>query len=582
MTDMGGLSLSPTRLGTTGRQLSLMVVILMSVWVGAQGPAPNQQSGTSKPFPVTIEVDASISAGPLKQIWRFFGADEPNYAYMKDGKKLLADLGRLAPQRVYFRAHSLLVTGDGTPALKWGSTNAYREDAHGKPIYDWTIVDRIFDTYLERGVKPYVQIGFMPEALSTRPHPYKHSWTPAAKYDEIYTGWAYPPTDYKKWGDLAYAWAKHSVDKYGRAEVEQWYWQTWNEANIGYWRGTAEEFRKLHDYAIDGVRRALPTARVGGPDTAGHGGQFTRDFFEHQLRGTNFVTGRTGTPIDFVSFHAKGRPEFVDGHVRLGIANQLATIDEGFRIVASYPELKPKPIVIGESDPDGCAACQGPQLGYRNTTMYSSYTAASFARKHDLAARHGVNLEGALTWAFEFEDQPYFAGFRALASNGINLPVFNVFRMFSLMAARRVEAASDHAVALDTIMKAGVREAADVAALASRDDRRLTVLAWHYHDDDVAGPEAAVTLSIAGLGVKQGRARLQHFRIDSTHSNAFTAWQRMGSPASPTPAQYKQLEAASGLALLEGAPASVDLVDGRASLQITLPRQAVSLLSLEW
>ena len=94
--------------------------------------------------------------------------------------------------------------------------------------------------------------------------------------------------------------------------------------------------------------------------------------------------------------------------------------------------------MIGESDPDGCAACQGPQLGYRNTTMYSSYTAASFARMHDLADRHGVNLEGALTWAFEFEDQPYFAGFRALASNGIALPVLNVFRMFGRMSGDRI------------------------------------------------------------------------------------------------------------------------------------------------
>lgn len=558
--------------------------VVLSAWVAAQGPpaATSQQAGGSAAFPVSIRVDASTSTGPLKPIWRFFGADEPNYAYMKDGQKLIADQGRLAPKRVYFRAHSLLVTGDGTPALKWGSTNAYREDAQGNPIYDWTIVDRIFDTYLARGVKPYVQIGFMPEALSTRPQPYKHAWTPLAKYDEIFTGWAYPPKDYKKWGDLVYAWAKHCVDKYGRAEVEQWYWQTWNEANIGYWRGTPEEFRKLHDYAIDGVRRALPTARVGGPDTAGHGGQFARDFYEHQLRGTNFVTGKTGTPIDFVSFHAKGRPEFVDGHVRLGIANQLATIDEGFRIIASFPELTSKPIVIGESDPDGCAACQGSQLGYRNTTMYSSYTAASFARKHDLAERHGVNLEGALTWAFEFEDQPYFAGFRALSSNGINLPVFNVFRMFSRMGVQRVAATSDGAADLDAMMKAGVREKPDVAGLASRDDRRVTVLAWHYHDDDVAGPDAAVTLSLEGLGLKRGKATLQHFRIDATHSNAYTAWRRLGSPAAPTAAQYAQLEAASELALLDGAPTSVDVVDGRASLEVALPRQAVSLLVIEW
>src|SRR6187455_1292739 len=100
--------------------------------------------------------------------------------------------------------------------------------------------------------------------------------------------------------------------------------------------------------------------------------------------------------------------------------------------------------------------------------MYSSYTAAVFARKHDLAARHGVNLEGALTWAFEFEGYPYFAGFRALATNGIDLPVFNVFRMFSQMGSQRVAATSDAAVPLDAIMKAGVRERPDVSLLASR------------------------------------------------------------------------------------------------------------------
>ena len=175
----------------------------------------------------------------------------------------------------------------------------------------------------------------------------------------------------------------------------------------------------LDDYAIGAVRRALPTARVGGPDVAGSGGKFMRDFLEHCLRGTNYATGQVGTPLDFVAFHAKGAPTTTNGHVRMGIRQHLATIEEGFRLIASYPELKGKPIIIGESDPEGCAACQGPSLAYRNGTMYSSYTAASFARKHDLAENHGVNLEGALTWAFEFEDQPYFAGFRSLASNDI-------------------------------------------------------------------------------------------------------------------------------------------------------------------
>src|SRR5262245_20916041 len=307
-------------------------------------------------FAVAVKVDASRQMGQLKPVWRFFGADEPNFAYMKNGQKLLGELGQLRPGAVYFRTHNLLTSGDGTPALKWGSTNAYAEDAQGNPVYDWTILDRIFDTYLKRGLKPYVQIGFMPKALSIKPEPYQHHWTPTAKYDEIYTGWSYPPSDYKKWGELIYQWAKHCVARYGRSEVESWYWETWNEANIGYWGGSPAEFRELHGYAVTAVRRALPTARVGRPDTAGSGRQFTRDFVEHNLRGTNYATGQPGTPFDFISFHAKGAPRFVNGHVQMGIANQLRTIDQGFTLVAAYPERKYEPIVSGESDADGCAA----------------------------------------------------------------------------------------------------------------------------------------------------------------------------------------------------------------------------------
>jgi xylan 1,4-beta-xylosidase len=533
-------------------------------------------------FPVQIEVDAAAPLGPLKPIWRYFGADEPNYAYMKDGKKLLGELGELAPQQVYFRAHNLLTTGDGTPALKWGSTNAYTEDAQGNPIYDWTLTDRIFDSYLARGVRPYVQLGFMPQALSTKPEPYRHHWTPKARYEEIYLGWAAPPKDYAKWGELCYQWTKHCVEKYGRAEVETWWWQPWNEPNIGYWKGTPAEFYKLYDYSVAGVRRALPTARIGGPETAGGtGGAWLGKFLDHCLHGTNAVTGQKGTALDLISFHAKGSPKFVDGHVRMGIASQLQNIDSAFAAIAKYPEFRETPIVIGESDPEGCAACQGPQNGYRNGTMYSSYTAASFARKHLLAAKHGVNLEGALTWAFEFEDQDYFAGFRVLSSNGINHPVLNVFRMFSQMSGKRLATRSDAEIPLLEIVKEGVRKTPDVSALASLDGKRLAVLVWHYHDDDVEGPDAAVTLRVPGLPPATGLAKVRHFRIDETHSNAYTLWKALGEPQNPSAAQYAELEQSGKLAML-GAPTSLAIEDHLAVLDFSLPRQGVSLIVVEW
>ncbi len=559
---------------------------------GLSQPAPAAAPAVTS-LPVTIKVDAAQPKAELKPIYRFFGADEPNYAYMKDGQKLLKDIGALGEPPEYFRTHGLLMTGDGTPALKWGSTNAYTEDAQGKPIYDWTIIDRIFDAGLAGGVKPYVQIGCMPKALSTNPEPYQHDWRPGFPYNDIYTGWAYPPKDYNKWAELVYQWVKHCVERYGAKEVETWYWEVWNEPNIGYWKGTREEFRKLHDYAIDAVRRALPTARVGGPDTAGDGGQFMQEFLEHCVRGTNHATGKVGTPIDFLSFHAKGTtPVFVDGKVRMGIGGQLRTIDTAFKRFAAFPELKGKPIVIGESDPDGCAACQGPHLGYRNNTMYSSYTAASFARKHLLAEKHGVNLEGALTWAFEFEDQPYFAGFRAMATNGIVLPVFNVHRMMAKMGGKRIEATSSADLGVEAIIAnaatgnapAGVRGAPDIAALASLDaaKRQLAVLVWYYHDDDVPGPRAAIDLAIAGLPAGVTQTKLAHYRVDENHSNAYTLWKSYGSPVAVTRPQYAQLQHASQLTLLTDAPTSTAIANGTANLKFTLPRQGVSLVVLEW
>ena len=199
--------------------------------VVAQGSAG---STPGSPFQVSIQIDAARQIGPLRPIWRFFGADEPNYATMKDGQTLIRELGEMRPGSVYFRAHNLLSSGDGTPSLKWGSTGAYAEDREGRPVFQWSILDHIFDTYLQRGVRPYVEIGFMPKDLSVRPEPYQHHWSPAAKYEEIFTGWAYPPQDYSKWSDLVAAWTRHCVEKYGRAEVERWYWEVWNEANIGY------------------------------------------------------------------------------------------------------------------------------------------------------------------------------------------------------------------------------------------------------------------------------------------------------------------------------------------------------------
>lgn len=537
--------------------------------------------------PVTIEVELTKEKGLAKPIWAWFGYDEPNYTYMKDGKKLLTELAQATKVPVYVRAHSLLVTGDGEAALKWGSTNAYTEDKNGNPVYDWTIIDKIFDTYIERGMKPLAQIGFMPEALSTKPEPYRHYWKPDNSYGDIFTGWAYPPNDYGKFAELVYQWVKHSVARYGKKEVESWYWELWNEPDIPYWKGTPEEYIKLYDYTADAVKRALPTARIGGPEVTGPNSEsatkFFRAFMDHVVNGKNYVTGKKGSPIDFITFHAKGAPKVVDGHVQMNMGAQLRNIDKGFEIVASYPTLKHLPIVIGESDPEGCAACSEdfhPSNAYRNGTMYSSYTAASYARKQDMAEARGVNLLGAVTWAFEFEDQAWFRGFRDLATNGVDKPVLNTFRMFGMMPERRVEVNQKGLTySFQKVTKESVRGEADINGYAAKGTREAAVLVWNYHDDNLPAPDAQVLVQIKGLAIP--RVLVQHYRIDQQHSNSYEVWKKMGSPQNPTPDQISELEKAGQLQLLTS-PEWMRVKDRKLEVPFVLPRQGVSLIRVSW
>jgi xylan 1,4-beta-xylosidase len=537
---------------------------------------------------VTLNIDIMKKKGPMTPVWAWFGYDEPNYTYMKDGKKLLTEISEMSPVPVYIRAHNLLTTGDGTPRLKWGSTNAYTEDAKGNPIYNWSLTDSIFDVYVSRGMRPLVEIGFMPEALSSKPHPYEHKWKPGAPYTDIYTGWAYPPNDHKKWSELVYQWVKHCIEKYGQAEVEKWYWELWNEPNIGYWQGTLEQYNQLYDYTADAVKRALPTATFGGPHSTGpswdKAEKFLRGFLDHVVSGKNYVTGKTGTPIDFIAFHAKGKPELQgDTIVLMNLGTQLRDISKGFEIVASYPSLKSKPIVIGESDPEGCAACSVkdyPANDYRNGTLYSSYTAAAFARKYELADHFGINFKGAVTWAFEFEDQPWFNGYRDLATNGIDKPVLNVFRMFGMMTGDRAEVTGNISYNVMAARDSSIRKSErDINAIASVDKNKVAVMVWNYHDLNLVSPPASLNILVKGFPVTEVTVR--HYRIDQENSNSFEAWKKMGSPQTVSDEQYAELEEAGKLKMIEG-PKTLKAENGEATISTEIEGQAVSLYILEW
>ncbi len=570
-----------------GSRLVLTATALASLSLQAAGqgviPAP---APTSSQAAVTITADLSKTVAPYKPIYSWFGYDEGNYTTMRNGKVLLRELHDLSPVPVYIRAHHLLTSGDGKAELKFSSTNVYREDANGKPVYDFTLLDGIFDEYKAAGVRPMVELGFMPKDLAAVV-PGRTEYQVHYPKSTISGASNNPPKDYAKWGELVRVVTAHLVERYGREVVQQWYFEVWNEPDIDYWHATEDEYLKLYDYAVAGVRAALPTARVGGPATTGptppRAYNYLKTFLEHVSTGKNAATGGA-VPLDFISFHVKGLPRIVEGKVTMGIAHELTDADRGFGLIAQYPRFRSTPIILSEADPEGCAACSSrvnPANNYRNGTLYPAYTAAAYKALFDLQDRNGVNLLSMLSWSFEFEDKDYFEGFRSLATNGIDKPVLNVFRMFAMMSGSRVMTTSTGSVPLDSLVKTGVREAADVDAMATADDHKAAVLLWNYHDADQPAEATPTIVEIHGVPRNVTKVLVQHYRIDDAHSNAYTVWKAMGSPQQPTTEQYAQLQAAAGLQLLE-APQWVEVQNGSLHGSTLMPRQSISLLKLGW
>lgn len=592
----------PTHMRPRGKDRSIKVALLFicaalaACNAASQSPQPNPRS-----IPVSINVDLAKQIGAYKPITSWFGYDESNYTTMKYGRQLLGELHYLSPAPVYIRAHHLLTSGNGVPELKWSSSNVFSFDKDGNPVYDFTITDQTFDAFQKAGVRPFVELGFMPRDLAAVvPGITEYQ----LHYPKPTMGGASnnPPKDYKMWGELVRRYVAHLVQRYGRQQVSTWYFEVWNEPDIIYWHGTPREYFKLYDYAVAGVRAALPDAKVGGPATTGPGNAkasaFLESFLKHCLHDKSAADGKP-VPLDFISFHPKGHTTLiggpVGGHIRMGLHNELQAAQAGFQLVAKYPQYRHLPIILSEADPEGCAACSmkdSPANAYRNGPLYAAYTAAAIKALFELQDENKVNLIAMLSWSFEFENKDYFEGFRTLSTNGVDKPVLNLFRMAGLLSGERVQTNSTGATPIGDLVKARVRQAPDpqtpdpqsgpdIDALATRADREAAVMLWNYHDEDLPAQATDIQVTVTGIPAGVKRVLLEHYRIDDTHSNAYTAWKNMGSPQSPTPDQYAQLKASGQLQLL-ASPTWLDVDDGKVVISASLPRQAISLLLLKW
>ncbi len=538
-----------------------------------------------------VRVDAGTWLGELAHNWTYIGYDEVNYTYVPEGRELLRKFGALQEQPYFVRTHHLFCTGNGHATPKWGSTNAYLEAEDGTPLYDWTIVDRTFDTMLQYGLKPFVELGFMPQHLADpeRYNAREENWS-----GQLYrtAGWACPPKDYGRWYDLIAAMVRHCVERYGRDEIVSWYWELWNEPDIFYWRGTAEEFNTLYDYTAAAVKSVCPEARVGGPATTNpapgsKAAAYLDGFLAHCADGVNAYTGERGAPLDFITFHVKGGGYRADPLHRKqdppSVKQILAHTRHGHEIINKYPGFASLECILSEIDPDGWAAggaWDNANLNFRNTPYYASFVAAGFDKVSRYA--RGVNWDlRLLTWAFMFVGERCFEGTRTFSTQGVDKAILNLFRMYARMGTQELQFESSQA--RDPLKYAdafGRAEGSDIDGFATLSgSTSLEILVYNHHDDWDRDDECTIDLEVANLAFDSPELRLEHYRIDGSHSNAYAEWVRQGRPDYPAPGQLEALRARSGLELLEP-PKTIRPENGTLRLSFELPVHGISLLLL--
>lgn len=539
-----------------------------------------------------LTIDVASPVGNFAHNWNYIGFDEINYTYVPEGLELLAKFGALDDKPYYVRAHHLFCTGNGLASFKWGSTNAYIEDAEGKPTYNWHFVDLTFDALLKNGCKPFVELGFMPQDLAD---PVFYDVTSETFRMQHYQshGWNAPPKDYQKWHDLVHAFIVYCIDRYGLTEVKTWYFELWNEPDLDYyWRGSMEEFNKLYDYTVAAVKAACPEARVGGPGTTNprrhaKSGEYLAGFLEHCATGINAVTGHRGTAVDFVTFHVKGGGYRADPHHRPqnppSVKQILQDVQTGYEIIAQYPQFVSLECVLTEIDPDGWAgggAWDNANLNFRNTEFYPSFVAAAFDKVSNFARTKHWELR-LLSWAFLFVGERCFEGTRTFSTQGIDKAILNLFRMYARLGTQQLALSSTSAADPISYRDLWGRDAdSDVAGVATiHPDGSLAILIYHHRDAWEAGGVRQVRVEISNLPSEHESLKLQHYRVDDSHSNAYGVWVQRGRPMYPSDSQRTAIKAREGLELLTP-PAFLTVVDGTVGFEFAMPVHAISLLLL--
>ena len=497
---------------------SLLVILVPPVAAADAQPAARAA--------VRIAIDGAAPAHAFPHFWeQMFGSGRAvlslRASYRDDMRAVKAATGFR-----YVRFHGVLDRDVGV----------YTVDAQGRPDYNFTYVDQIYDGLLRQGVRPFVELSFMPPDMASRQQ------TQGFWYDPIVA----PPGQWALWSDLMQRFARHLVARYGVAEVSQWYFEVWNEPNGSFWGGDPEQatYFQLYDLTARALKSVSPRLRVGGPATAQ--AAWVPAFIAHCASGH--------VPVDFVSTHVYGDDT---AHNVFGVDAKITRRDMVIRAVqkihrqvAASP-LPALPIIFSEFN----ATYTGTEIDVTDSPYIGPWLA------NTIRVCDGL-LDSMSYWTFSdvFEEggianSPFHGGFGLIAAGGIPKASFNDFRLLHQLGSERLAVSSD------------------AALVTRRADGRLAIAVWNYAPPGPGGETRTYQLAFHDVA---GARRAYIWLVDRDHGSALTAWRALGEPRFPTFEQHRVLMQAAELP----GPRIATLAAGDPRLTLQLRPHALALIEL--
>jgi len=509
--------------GRNARRVATLLVLTILAAASRQG-LRGQSTDQPQAVAEVVEIDPSAPSHPFPHFWeKMFGSGRAILSLRESYRHDLRETKRITGFE-YVRFH----------AIFHDEVGVYDEDASGKPIYNFSYVDQIYDGLLENKVRPFVELGFMPKKLTSDPNALHAFW---------YKQNVAPPKDWQKWDQFIEAFTRHLVERYGEAEVANWYFEVWNEPNLDFWAGNPKEstYYELYDHTARAIKRVNSRLRVGGPSTAQ--AAWADRFLAH--------CKENNVPVDFVSSHVYGndKAEDVFGTHENISRNEMVcrAVNKVHRQIAAsaYPHI---PLLWTEYNaaydnepPVTDSAYMGPFLANTIRECDGLTEMMSYWTLSDVFEEQGV------------AKTPFYGGFGILSERGVPKPAFNDFALLHRLGDSRLEVSSDSAL------------------VTRRTDGSLVIAVWNLFLPEETGSPKTITLHFKGSSTATS-ARVSI--VDKEHGSPLSLYQQLGSPSSPTPAQIAQLRKAAALP----APHRHPVTDG--SLTITLQPHALALIEI--